>query len=130
MDTRRAKQVIIIRKDLNMRKGKQIAQGAHASMKVLLDSAINNEDTLTIHLDDSALSNWITGLFTKVCVGVNSEKELVDLYKQALEKGLLCSLIVDSGLTEFDGVPTKTAVAIGPAYPEEIDPITGHLKLL
>ena len=31
------KQVIVIRKDLNMRKGKMIAQGAHASMKVILD---------------------------------------------------------------------------------------------
>ena len=34
----RAKQVIVMRKDLNMRKGKMIAQGAHASMKVLLDA--------------------------------------------------------------------------------------------
>ena len=31
------KQVIVMRTDLNMRKGKMIAQGAHASMKVLLD---------------------------------------------------------------------------------------------
>jgi PTH2 family peptidyl-tRNA hydrolase len=31
------KQVIIIRKDLNMRKGKMIAQGAHASMKAIFD---------------------------------------------------------------------------------------------
>lgn len=32
-----AKQVIVMRKDLNMRKGKMIAQGAHASLKVFLD---------------------------------------------------------------------------------------------
>lgn len=30
------KQVIVMRKDLNMRRGKQIAQGAHASMAALL----------------------------------------------------------------------------------------------
>lgn len=32
-----AKQVIVMRKDLGMRKGKMIAQGAHAAMKALLD---------------------------------------------------------------------------------------------
>ena len=31
------KQVIVLRKDLNMRKGKMVAQGAHASMKVFFD---------------------------------------------------------------------------------------------
>ena len=35
---RTAKQVIVMRKDLGMRKGKMIAQGAHASMKVLLQA--------------------------------------------------------------------------------------------
>ena len=38
MTERRAKQVIVMRKDLNMRKSKMIAQGAHGSMKVLLDA--------------------------------------------------------------------------------------------
>ena len=41
-----------------------------------------------------------------------------------------CSIIRDSGFTEFNGVPTLTAVAIGPDYPEVIDPLTKHLKLL
>ena len=33
------KQVIVLRKDLNMRKGKMVAQGAHASMAALLGTA-------------------------------------------------------------------------------------------
>jgi PTH2 family peptidyl-tRNA hydrolase len=37
---------------------------------------------------------------------------------------------VDAGLTEFNGVPTKTCIAIGPNWSDEIDEITGHLKLL
>ena len=32
------KQVIVMRRDLNMRKGKMVAQGAHASMAVLLNA--------------------------------------------------------------------------------------------
>lgn len=33
------KQVLVIRKDLNMRKGKMVAQGAHSAMKVVFDQA-------------------------------------------------------------------------------------------
>jgi PTH2 family peptidyl-tRNA hydrolase len=55
---------------------------------------------------------------------------LVELYTKAKQAGLICSLIVDAGLTEFGGVPTKTCCAIGPAWAEDVDKITGELKLL
>ena len=42
---------------------------------------------------------------------------------------MLVQLCVDAGRTEFHGVPTATCCAIGPDWPERIDPITGHLKL-
>ncbi|MCK4830553.1 aminoacyl-tRNA hydrolase [bacterium] len=116
------KQVIIIRKDLNMRKGKMVAQGAHASMAAML--------TFKIFLHPLIIKNWLFGIFTKICVSVDSEEELLALYDKAEEAGILCSLILDSGLTEFDGVPTHTAVAIGPAESSKIDEITGGLKLL
>ncbi len=126
-----AKQVIVIRNDLNMRRGKQIVQGAHASMKAILDWAIHESGGLLIDLpQDSPLENWINGRFTKVCVSVDSEAELDEIYNKAKEAGLICSMIVDVGLTEFNGAPTKTCCAIGPEWPEDINKITGHLKLL
>jgi peptidyl-tRNA hydrolase, PTH2 family len=138
------KQVIVMRTDLGMRKGKMVAQGAHASMKVLLDRSSRGDmgyDPLTgcedgtpkerLSLDMTpALREWIRGRFTKICVGVGSEQELLDIYKAAMDAGLLCALIQDAGLTEFDGVPTLTCCAIGPDFSEKIDPITGKLKLL
>lgn len=138
------KQVIIIRKDLNMRKGKMAAQAAHASMKVLLDLMTEYKDYkyrgkkqeiydkgLKLSLTNKPeIEDWLNGSFTKVCVSVNSEEELIDIYQQALNKKLPCSIITDAGLTEFNGVPTLTAVAIGPHISEEINKITGHLKLL
>lgn len=117
------KQVIILRKDLNMRKGKMVAQGAHASMAVILD-AYRNENF------SHAMNEWLSEHFTKICVSCSSEKELIDLYHEALAANIPCSLIKDSGFTEFNGVPTYTAVAIGPDYPSVIDPITKHLPLL
>ena len=126
-----SKQVIVMRKDLNMRKGKMIAQGSHASMKAILDNMDRDVDCRVLYLEDgSALNDWVTGRFTKVCVSVESEQELEEIYNKAIEKGLLCSMIVDAGLTEFNGVPTKTCCAIGPEWSDKIDEITGHLKLL
>lgn len=131
------KQVIVMRKDLNMRKGKMIAQGAHASMKVFFDKMhdIDNgglgDGLVTKSLDLTGEEyEWVNGLFTKICVSVNSEQELLDIHKQAKEAGLNCALIKDSGLTEFDGLPTFTCCAIGPNDADAINLITGKLPLL
>lgn len=119
-----------MRTDLNMRKGKMIAQGAHASLKVLLDGWVLVLISMIIHMfADNAISDWIFGEFTKICVQTKSEEELLRLYKEAEELGLPCSLIKDAGHTEFDK-PTYTCVAIGPAWADKVDPITKDLKLL
>lgn len=130
---REVKQVIVLRKDLNMRKGKMVAQGAHASMKVIVDMMADHDDGSLVIMDEQisdAMRQWLSGAFTKVCVGVNSEAELGSIYQQAIDAGLPAAIITDAGKTEFGGVPTKTAVAIGPAYSDEIDDITGDLSLL
>ena len=126
------KQVIIIRKDLKCRKGKMMAQSAHASMKAIIDrGAFKHPDSNTLVIECTPeMKEWLLGLFTKVCVGVNSEVELLALHEEAKLNGLVTSLILDAGLTEFKGEPTYTAVAIGPGPEGAIDKITGHLKLL
>ena len=130
----KTKQVIILRKDLNMRKGKMVAQGSHASMAAILNQGEYDENSqggITFNLElSSELAAWLHNSFTKVCVGVDSEDELHEIYNQAVLADLPRALIRDSGQTEFNGVPTYTAVAIGPADVNKIDPITKHLKLL
>lgn len=125
------KQVIVMRADLNMRKGKMIAQGAHASMSFLVnrikDGILNTEHG---HLFYRVELDWINGNFVKICVKVNSEQELLKIKEEAENAGLDCYLITDSGLTEFKGIPTNTCLAIGPDYSDKIDKITGHLTLL
>ena len=123
------KQVIVLRKDLNMRKGKMIAQGAHASMRAILALGRRQGDTWVIPLDER-LAPWLLGRFKKVCVSVNSESELLALQAQAEAAGLINALIQDAGLTEFGGVPTYTAVAIGPDRADRVDAVTGQLPLL
>lgn len=113
------KQIIVMRNDLNMRKGKMVAQGAHAS----LGAVLANEG-------DPRIQQWLAGSFTKICVKVDSLEELRSVYESADAAGLICCLITDNGLTEFNGVPTKTCCAIGPDTPEALAPVTGHLRLL
>lgn len=113
-----------------MRKGKMIAQGAHASMATILNEMKQEGTVLSLEIKDEALSDWLKGKFTKICVAVESENELEEIHQKAVESGLRSSIITDLGLTEFNGVPTKTAVAIGPNWSTDIDKITKHLKLL
>jgi PTH2 family peptidyl-tRNA hydrolase len=123
------KQTIVLRKDLNMRKGKMIAQGAHASMRAILQLGRHDGADFVIPLDDR-LAPWLLGRFKKIVVSVNSETELLALHEKAKSLGLITSLIQDAGLTEFGGVPTYTAVAVGPDREDRVDQVTGSLQLL
>ncbi len=118
-----------MRKDLGMRKGKMIAQGAHASLKVLLDAGGIEQSAFTLPLDP-ALTEWLGGRFTKICVSVDSEAALDAVIERARAAGVPCALVVDAGHTEFHGVPTKTCCAVGPAWSDAVDAITGGLPLL
>lgn len=112
------KQVLLLRTDLKMRRGKEIAQGAHASMKVTLEN-----------LEHPDVKAWLAGPFAKIALGVDGEEDLLALVAAAEAAGIVTATIVDAGRTEFAGVPTLTAAAIGPAEASRIDAITGHLKL-
>jgi peptidyl-tRNA hydrolase, PTH2 family len=123
------KQTIVLRKDLNMRKGKMVAQGAHASMRAILQLGHREGSNFVIPLDER-LEPWLLGRFKKICVSVNSEAELLQLHREAKAAGLITALIQDAGLTEFGGVPTYTALAVGPDTAERVDLVTGSLPLL
>jgi len=137
----RIKQVILIRKDLKMRRGKEIAQGSHASMHFLVDRLLNQINENLVDSADSSHSQavdyslalsareslWLSKGMAKVCLRVESEEQLLSLHQQAISAGLTSHLITDSGRTEFGGKPTITACAIGPDFVTSIDAVTGTL---
>ena len=138
------KQVIVMRKDLNMRKGKIAAQACHASLSAVLQAMLKvncftwnyDEDNNRVNFFSEVvgvgknLENWFGKDYRKIVLYVNSEEELLSIKTIADQQGVICALITDNGLTEFNGVPTKTCLAFEPLEDYVVDQITGHLPLL
>jgi peptidyl-tRNA hydrolase, PTH2 family len=131
-EQRSTKQVIVIRRDLKMRRGKEITQGAHASTAWLRQRVMPllAPAGTAAHAEFSPAERaWLEGSLRKVTVKVGSEAELLAVHEKAIEAGLAAYLITDRGLTEFGGIPTRTCLGIGPDYDDLIDPVTGDLEL-
>lgn len=127
------KQVIVMRTDLNMPKGKLVAQGSHASMAFLtrrLDPTCCYHPSASTVMLSEVEQRWLDESFIKVCLRVHSEKELLDIVQKAKDAHIETHLITDDGRTMFDNVPTNTCAALGPDLADRIDPITRSLSLL
>ncbi len=129
------KQVIVINRALKMSRGKENAQCCHASMSFfarnlresLVDGCFITERFTIEELGE--IDHWLNHSFRKICVYVDSEEELVAIHEKALEAGLISHMIIDNGVTEFNNVPTRTVVALGPHKNGKFIGITDHLKL-
>jgi PTH2 family peptidyl-tRNA hydrolase len=130
---KRYKQVILIRRDLNMRRGKEIAQGSHASIDFLVHDLrvkLASDPSAAVELSLSEAERaWLAHGMAKVCLQILSEADLIARHEKALTAGLKSFLIRDSGRTEFLGQQTLPACAIGPDETERIDAVTGDLQL-
>lgn len=114
--------VFVVRNDLKMGKGKIAAQVAHAAVSNILLCLSNNKWR-------EIMENWLNEGQPKVVLKVESEVELMEIYKKALELRLPVSLIEDAGKTQLEP-GTKTCIGIGPYDSSTIDSITRKLKLL
>ena len=137
----KSKMMIVMRRDLKMRKGKIAAQAGHACIDAIL-MALSKEGRLNdfemtsdgfalknTEKPSTPLSEWFEYGSAKVCVYVDSEEELLLIASKANEMGIIVSVITDAGMTEFHGVPTKTCLALEPLPAEIADLLTGNLPL-
>lgn len=111
------KQVIVVRNDLKMPKGKLSVQVAHGSVEAVLNS------------DKSLVQAWAKQGMKKVVLKVDGLKELRNVLINAKTEGLSVGLINDAGRT-FLAPGTTTVLGIGPDTQERIDRVTGDLKML
>jgi len=111
------KQVIAVRRDLKLDKGKLAAQAAHASLGAYKDSS------------PAVREAWEEEGSKKVVVQVETLKSLLDLQTKARTLGLPCFLVRDAGRTRLKP-GTITCLGIGPDSEERMDKATGRLKML
>jgi len=114
------KQVIVLRTDLGMSKGKLIAQGAHVSV---------GASFLAFHKTKEIFDEWMKEGHTRIICKARSLEELKKLEYSAAELEITYMMVEDLGRTEL-APGTITAIAIGPDLSERVDEVTGSLKLL
>ncbi len=110
------KQAILLREDLDMSKGKMIAQACHASLKAYRKA------------DKQAVKEWEVSGEKKIVLKVD-EQSLQEKRMDAEASGLTVSSVKDAGKTELKS-GTETALAIGPDKEDSIDSVTGDLALI
>jgi len=120
LPTFRYKQVIVMRNDLKMSRGKIAAQAGHAAVSAAEEARKKCSDWWKA---------WIKEGQCKIAVKAESEEELLELERKAKKSKLPTALIIDRGLTELPP-DTVTCLGIGPAPSVQVDAITGKLPLL
>lgn len=113
------KQVIVVRKDLKLSRGKMSAQVAHASLESYRKTSKKYP---------SIVKSWLRKGGKKVVVYVNDKKALIALNKRISNK-IPKALIMDAGWTHLKP-GTVTCLGLGPYYEEDLDKYTGELKLV
>jgi PTH2 family peptidyl-tRNA hydrolase len=111
------KQVILVRDDLKLPKGKMCSQVAHASVECVLKSP------------KSKLDEWHKEGMKKVVLKVKDFEELNLYLRLANAEKLTTALITDAGKTTVEP-GTVTCLGIGPDEEERIDKLTAKLKMI
>lgn len=114
------KQVIVVRGDLDLSPGKLAVQVAHGAVNAALAAESETPDWFR---------SWRDGNHKKVCVVADDEEALLDLEVRAEGAGIPNAIVRDAGRTEIVS-GTITALALGPAPDDTLDPLTGDLSLL
>jgi len=118
-DFKQYKMVIAVRQDLKMGKGKIAAQCAHAAVGAYKKLVSHNKTLLRC---------WEYNGQPKVVVKCQDESELMALFQHARALGLTATVIHDAGRTQISP-GSKTVLAVGPGTEDDVDKVTGHLKL-
>lgn len=111
------KQLILVRDDLKLPKGKLAAQVAHAAVEC------------TIRSDKSIIKAWREEGMAKIVLKVKDLKDLQKFNQLAKDAGFTTALITDAGHTVVEP-GTITCLGIGPNNEEKLDKLFGELKLL
>jgi len=118
------KMVLIVRQDLGMGVGKIAAQVGHAVLGAY-QNILESQDVK----HKEALYNWEENGQAKIVLKIKNKEEMLEVSKKAKQAGLNSYLVADAGRTQIEP-GSLTVLAVGPACSADLDPVTGHLRLM
>lgn len=114
------KQVIAVRQDLKLPKGKLAAQVAHAAVEACFRA---------LKTDKKIVDNWRAQGMKKIVIKLENESMVHKLKSKAEQAGIACAIITDAGKTVV-APGTITCISIGPAEEKLVDEITSEYSLM
>jgi len=111
------KQVIVVNESLKLPRGKLAAQVAHAAVAAFLQASAEAQRV------------WRAQGMPKVVLKSESADEVMQLEQAAQQRGIPAYLIRDAGKTVVPA-GTITCLGLGPASEDQLDELTGELKLV
>lgn len=123
------KQVILLRRDMKLRRAEAAALASKASMTFIIEGD-ESDRSGSVKVDLSGIeAEWMLGSATRIVLGVASEESMRKLLLKAEIQGVSTYEITGvSGDTLDEGIQL-IAASLGPDDEDKLDLITGNLKL-
>ncbi|MDU8350313.1 peptidyl-tRNA hydrolase [Pseudomonas syringae pv. actinidiae] len=118
----RAKQLFVFSKLHPLKKYDAAAMGALVCLKSIYERMVVSADNAFLPLaPGSPMSEWVFGAFAKIGLGVPSDVDLEVIKDSLMTHGHPVTELV---------MGENKVIAVGPAFPSDIDPLTGELRLI
>jgi len=123
------KQVILLRRDLKLRRAEAAALASKASMAFIVEGD-ESDRSGSVQVELSGIeAEWMLGSSTRIVLGVTSEDAMRKLLLKAEIQGVSTYEITGSSSGKADEGIQLIAAALGPDDSDKLDLITGNLKL-
>ena len=117
------KMIFVVNMELEMGRGKQCAQVAHAALSLFLQIQHSDDDEII-----AKMYQWLTSGQRKIVLRGEKLQEITRLQEEAIASKLPCHLVTDAGHTQI-APGSRTVLSIFGSN-SELDKITGSLRLL
>lgn len=123
------KQVILLRRDMKLRRAEAAALASKASMTFIIEGDESDRGG-SVKVDLSGIeAEWMLGSATRIVLGVASEESMRKLLLKAEIQGVSTYEITGVSDDKVDEGIQLIAASLGPDDGDKLDLITGNLKL-